>query len=105
MTEEQLKNYMTDRLNTFTLELSEHLAQTVQGAIKFHVNGKIDNLTKSLDLYIEGDAKWKERAEPSVIFFENVTFANGAVMWVLKLLAGIGVVIGMSYALILWIKS
>jgi hypothetical protein len=105
MTEEQLKNYMTDRLNTFTLELSEHLAQTVQGAVKATVNGKIDNIAKSLSVYIEEDMEWKKRAEPSVRFFENVTFANDAVMWFLKLLAAIGIVVSMAYALLIWIKT
>lgn len=48
MERKEAENMITNRLNEFTLQLSEHLAQTVQGVVKITVNGKIDAMTKIL---------------------------------------------------------
>lgn len=82
-------DYISNRLNEFTLQLSEHLAQTVHGAVKETVNGKINDFRKEFNLYVEGDMKWKERANPAVDFFVNVTWSKKFFLGVIAFVATI----------------
>jgi hypothetical protein len=106
MNEEQ-KNYLTDRLNTFTLELSEHLAQTVAGSVKLNVNGKIDSLRDSFEAHKLEQAKYRDTSKaeymelrlaidnnrkefmPVVTIFENLNWSEKVLIKLGKLLAGI----------------
>lgn len=60
MTEEMKKQYESSLRNI--------IAEEVDISVKKYVNGKIDNLTKSLDEYIKMDTKWKETAQPTINF-------------------------------------
>ncbi len=86
------KNYMTDRLNHFTLELSEHLAQTVEGAVKVAVNGKIDSMRASLEIYKKDDAVWKDRVEPMVRAYESATWITKGITAFIVFLATLAAV-------------
>lgn len=78
---------MTDRLNHFTMELSEHIAQTIQGAVKTTVNGKIDSLRGSLEAYKEEDAQWKERVEPIIEAYRSAKWVSKGAFGIVSFLA------------------
>ena len=73
----EAENLITDRLNKFTLELSEHPSQTVQGSVKYTVrevvNGKIDKIQKDLTQYLADDKEWKAKVEPVIEIYQNAT--------------------------------
>lgn len=94
MTEEDAKNMISDRLNTFTLQLSEHLSQTIRGEVKNVVNGKIDILTKDLSNYVEKDNQWKkefkEKVDPALQAFEQGQVVTRIVIWCAKAMGFVG---------------
>lgn len=88
---------VTEQLNTFTLQLSQHLSETVQGAVKFHINGKIDALTNKVDEYIKADNVWKKEAQPVIDFYEHMSFSKKFLMGgVVALSAMIGLVVAIK---------
>ncbi len=107
MTNEQ-KQYMDTRLNQFTMELGEHMAQTVQGAVraavadavKVNVNGKIDSLRGSLEAYKTEDAEWKERAEPMIKTYEGAGWALKSLVGLITVLASVGAILEVAYKLV-----
>ncbi len=94
----EIADYITDRLNSFTMQLSEHLSQTVSGTVRSTVNGKLDGFRKEFTDYVTGDLKWKERANPAIDFFINVTWSKKFILGVMGFLAAI-------FGLIIMIKS
>lgn len=95
MTPEQ-ENLITNRLNEFTLQLSEHLAETVRGVVKVTVNGKIDNLKKTLDDHIE-------KVEPMMNQFEKFTIGKELAITGFRVVAWIGglvVTLGGAYLIV-----
>lgn len=66
------------------------LESKIEDSINKNVNGKIIKLTEKLDLYIQEDNSWKERAEPVVKAFENTTWLSSIVVQTLKMLGLLG---------------
>lgn len=60
MEREDIKNLIMKEFAEFKGELGEHIAQSVQGAVKVTVNGKIDKINEKLDNYIMSDNTWKD---------------------------------------------
>lgn len=75
-----------DQFLELKLELKEHVAET----IRVTVNGKIDSLKADFSKYQKEDLKWKERAEPSVVFFENITVIKRFAIWSFGILSATG---------------
>jgi hypothetical protein len=77
MDRSEAENLINTKLNEFTLQLSEHLSQTVQGSVKYTVrevvNGKIDKIQKDISQYIDADTKWKEKVAPLIETYEAAT--------------------------------
>lgn len=95
-------------LNDFTLQLSEHLTQTVNGAVRVavqeKVNGKIDDMKSQLNTYIKSDMDWKkEIIQPVVDAFGNLNTGKrllmGGVKWV-ALLGGAVVAVSGAWVVI-----
>ena len=87
MTPEQEK-LITERLNNFTLVLSEHVAQTVRDEVKITVNGKIDEMRRSFEMYKQEDFKWKnEQVRPMIDIFNNLK-------WGERVLIRVGIFLG-----------
>ena len=84
-TSQEIENIVNERMNRYTLELSEHLLQTVQGAVKHEMN----TFTRKLDDYIKDDMEWKERANPAVDFFVNVTWSKKFILAVIGFMAAL----------------
>ncbi len=89
--DDDISHMITNRLNEFTLQLSEHLSQTVQGAVKNTVNGKIDRMTTQLDAYIKEDMKWKkDEVQPVINWFDDYTRGKRMIMASVKWVSYIG---------------
>ncbi len=77
MDHKEVENFINTKLNEFTLQLSEHLLQTIQGSVKITVkeavNGKIDKIQKDLTGYLDEDRAWKEKVEPLIEIYQNAT--------------------------------
>lgn len=87
MNQDEVNKMIDARLNNFTFELGEHLSQSVQGAVKLAVNGKVESMRQELRAYIVKDDEWKAKVEPVVYAFENLKWSG-------KLLLGIVVAVG-----------
>lgn len=98
MTEDEANKIITDRLNEYTLQLSEHLTQTVQGVVKLTVNGKIDHLTKILTSHIEA-------SKPSMDFISDIKGTNRVVQWLLKVIGLLGVASGVIWGAFNYLKN
>jgi len=53
MNRDDVEKMMDEKLDAYTLRLSAHLTETVQGAVKATVNGKIDDLHRKVDPIVE----------------------------------------------------
>ena len=77
MEKKEAEDLINTKLNEFTLQLSEHLLQTIQGSVKITVrevvNGKIDKIQNDLTRYHEEDKIWKEKVEPIIEVYQNAT--------------------------------
>lgn len=81
MDDAQLK--VIEKLLTVQIEeLKKHTAE----AIKSNVNGKIDAINMKLTSYIHEDEKWKQRAEPLIVTYENTSGFYKVLVWFLKFL-------------------
>jgi hypothetical protein len=76
--EELIKNHST-QVEDKKYEDREHIKEVI---IKT-VNGKIDGFRKEFASYVEEDILWKEKAQPAVDFFRNVTWAKSFILGVL----------------------
>ncbi len=94
MSEDDINHKISTRLNEFTLQLSEHLSQTVAGAVKLavqeKVNGKIDKLTVKIDDYIKDDMDWKRESEDMRAWFKNFTLGKKMIINATKVISIIG---------------
>lgn len=81
----EVADYVTDRLNEFTLQLSDHIAQNIQGAVKITVNGKIDNLTKIVEAHILA-------SKPSMTFISDIQSANKVLQYIAKMVGVFGAI-------------
>lgn len=68
----------------------EDLKATLTETIKITVNGKIDRLNNKLDLYIQEDNDWKDRAKPVIEMGNNARGASVAALWLAGLIIAIG---------------
>lgn len=76
-------------MNKYTLEISEHLLQTVRGVVNDAITKKMEDFTRSFEEYVEDDLKWKERANPAVDFFVNVTWSKKFILAIIGFMATI----------------
>lgn len=64
----------------------------------------IQQQTKDFKEYKESDFAWKARAEPVIMFYQNLTFTNRVVIAFLKFIVLLGTAIAAVYAGIKYLK-
>ncbi len=94
-------DYVADRLNTYTLNLSDHVAQDIQGAVKNALSDrddKIDKLTEIIKAHIEA-------SKPSMVFISDIQSANKVIQYIAKMVGVFGVIITSMWALVHYLKN
>ena len=66
---------------------------STENAIEKHVNGKIRNMDKKLDEYIESDLEWKKTVEPVVDAYNTVGLVSNFTNWLSKVIISVGIII------------
>lgn len=81
-----------DELEQLKYDIKTTLTQVVVST----VNGKIDAISRKLDLYIQEDTAWKTTAEPVIEMGNNARGASIVALW----LAGVIVAIGGAWRIL-----
>lgn len=85
----EIKNYVTDRMNDWIIQFGESMNQTVSGVVQNTIQEAMKEYKVSFDKYVVDDMKWKERANPAVDFFVNVTWSKKFILAIIGFLATI----------------
>lgn len=75
-------------------KILKEIDRAVERATEKYVNGKIRNLDKKIDEYIEKDLEWKETVKPVIDAYTTVGKVSIFIQWLSKLIIAVGVVIG-----------
>lgn len=70
----------------FKKEMKDH----IESVIQTKVNGKIDNMNRKLDSYIEKDEEWKGTAKPAIKLGTNMLGFGIVGGYIIGVLAAIG---------------
>ena len=89
-----------ERLDKFTLNLGNHVAQAVQGSVRASMN----DWTRTFDDYKKSDLAWKETAQPVIEFYRNMDFSKSLFIGVLKVVVLVGAATGVLWATIKYLK-
>lgn len=73
-----------------TIEEFEQLKSALIETVRLTVNGKIDKLNTKMDLYIQSDNEWKERAEPVIKMGNDAKGASRVFLWIMGAVIAVG---------------
>lgn len=87
------------------IEFKEIIKTEVSDTINTTVNGKINDLRKVVNEYIEDDKKWKEEVTPSIQRMKEFQGFTTVGATLLKTIMLIGGAVGVIYGLFVFIKE
>jgi hypothetical protein len=67
--------------------------KSTEQAIEKHVNGKIRNMDKKLDEYIQEDITWKQTVQPIIEAYNTVGLVGTFTNWLSKVIISVGVIV------------
>ena len=80
-----------------TPEQLAQLEKSVKETIEKTVNGKIANIDRKLDEYIQRDEDWKSTVQPVVDAYMTANRIGSFVQWISKVILAVGVIVGVLF--------